>query len=222
MMHRLWRVYVRAGALKERTLRAVMPSRMRFVHYSWPLRSVCPCDVHFCDYLVERDVRAKSIFHFGTGGHHIVGRRNLEGGLRNDILGLTLSPREHAKYVTRVVRDPELSRHYKVLFADVYSLSAACLPLFDIVTLFHLCEFAQTSSAARRMDDAQVVRLFCSKLPRGGLLLLYTGSYGYGQAAQLVSQAVAAGWLSFDERYKSLAVFRAENIPDAAGVAPLR
>jgi hypothetical protein len=205
---------VRVGALKERALRSIMPSRMRFVHYSWPLRpSVCACDVHFCEYLQERKIRGKSIFHFGTGGHHIVGLQNRDVGLANDIFGLTVSPSEHASYVTRVIRDPPLGKHYKVLFADIYSLSAACLPVFDIVTLFHLCEFAATDNPARRMNDAEVLRLFCSKLAPQGLILFYPGSYGHQQLAPLLAQAVDDGQMSFVERYKSLVIFQVPGGP---------
>lgn len=214
MMRRLWRAYVGAGALKERALRSIMPSRMRFVHYSWPLRpGVCACDLHFCEYLAERNIRGKSIFHFGTGGHHLVGLQNRDLGLANDVLGLTVSPSEHAKYVARVIRDPALGKHYKVLFADIYSLSAACLPVFDIVTLFHLCEFAATNNAGRRINDAEVLRLFCSKLARAGLMLFYPGSYGHPQLAPLLAQAVAEGRVSFVEEYKSLAIFRVPGGP---------
>jgi len=223
MMRRLWRAYVRAGDLKESALRSIMPSRLHFVHYSWPLRpTVCPCDVDFCDYLQQRDIRGKSIFHFGTGGHHVVGLTNRTAGLANDVLGLTVSPSEHAKYVARVIRDPALGKHYKVLFADIYSLSAACLPPLDIATLFHLCEFGDARNAGRRLDDAQVLRLFCSKLKPGGLLLLYPGSYGHRHAKVLVSQAVEAGALAFLEEYKSLAVFRVpgEWAPAPAGPQP--
>lgn len=214
-MRRLWRAYVRAGAIKESALRGLMPSRMHFVHYSWPLRpGVCPCDVHFCDYLQERNIRRKSVFHFGTGGHHLVGTTNRDAGLENEILGLTVSPAEHARYVARVVRDPALGRHYKVLFADIYSLSAASLPAFDLVTLFHLSEFADSHNAGTRLDDGDVLRLFCSKLTPGGLLFLYPGSYGYARAAPLVAQAVEAGAISFLEDFKSLIVFR---VPQEAG-----
>ena len=209
---------MRAGALKERALRSIMPSRMRFVHYSWPLRpDVCACDVHFCEYLQERNIRGKSIFHFGTGGHHIVGLQNRDVGLANDIFGLTVSPSEHARYVTRVVRDPALGKHYKVLFADIYSLSAACLPVFDIVTLFHLCEFAATGNPGRRMNDAEVLRLFCSKLAPKGLILLYPGSYGHRYLAPLIAQAVAEGQMSFVEEYKSLVIFQVPGVPIIPG-----
>ena len=220
MAGRLWRAYVRAGALKERALRALMPSRMHFVHYSWPLRSaVCPCDVDFCNYLSERNITRRSIFHFGTGGHHVVGLHNRDAGLANDILGLTLSPSEHARYVARVVRDPALGRHYKVLFADIYSLSCACLPRFDVVTLFHLSEFAEASDAGRRMGDAGLLQLFQSTLLPEGLLMLYPGSYGYPRAAPLIAQSVADGRMVLQERYKSLEIYRvvaAEHRPPQA------
>jgi hypothetical protein len=180
------------GELKERALRSFMPSRMHFVHYSWPLRpTVCPCDVHFCEYLKDREIREKSIFHFGTGGHHVVGLQNQGMGLANEVLGLTLSPSEHAGYVTRVIRDPTLGKHYKVLFGNIYSLSAACLPAFDIVTLFHLGEFGNEGNTGRQVSDVDVLRLFCSKLLPAGLLLFYPGSYGYSKLRPLIAKAVA-------------------------------
>jgi hypothetical protein len=207
---RLWRAYVQVGDLKERALRRLLPARLHFVHYSWPLRaSVCPCDVHFCEFLAQRNIRHQSIFHFGTGGHHVVGLQNQRAALANEILGLTLSPREHASYVKRVIDDPALAKHYKVLFADIYSLSAACLPEFGLVTLFHLCEFTDPNNGGRRTTDAEVLRLFCSKLQSDGLMLFYPGSFGYARAAPLIEQAVTAGWLSFDQEYKSLIVYRA-------------
>ena len=140
MRQRLWRAYVRSGELQQRLMRAFNPSRLSFVAHSWPLRpDVCPCDVDLCHYLDSRAVRGRSVFHFGTGGHHLVGLRNHANGWANEVLGLTLSPSEHERYVRLVVRDPSLARHYKVLFADIYSLAAAALPTFDVVTLFHLC-----------------------------------------------------------------------------------
>jgi len=56
---RLWRTYVRVGALKERALRRHPASRMPFVPYSWSLNACeCPCDVHFCESLEERNSAA--------------------------------------------------------------------------------------------------------------------------------------------------------------------
>jgi hypothetical protein len=202
---------VRAAEFKERVLRKLMPSRMNIVPYSFPLMpDSCPCDIHFCNYLDERKVRGRSIFHFGTGGHHVVGLHNWAGAMGNEILAITASPSECARYVNRVVDTSSLGRHYKVLFADIYDLSATSLPEFDLVTLFHLCEFAPRGETDRetRMDDAGLLELFGSKLTPQGKLMFYEGSFGHRETQLLVEQAVAAGKISFEERYKSLLVFR--------------
>ena len=33
----------------------------------------CPCDVHFLEFLAQEKIERATIFHFGTGGHHVVG-----------------------------------------------------------------------------------------------------------------------------------------------------
>ena len=215
---RLWVAYVRTGAVKERVLRGLLPARMHFVHYSWPLRpGKCPCDVDFCEYLRERNVGGKSVFHFGTGGHHIVGLENDNAPVPNEIFALTLSPNEHAAYVRRIIRKPALGKHYKVLFGDLYSLSAESLPAFDIVTLFHLCEFSAASETGQRLNDPEVLRLFRSKLTPQGVMLFYPGSYGFARLAPLLEQEVAAGRLSLVEKYKSLVVYRGGDPGPATG-----
>jgi len=215
---RLWLAYVRAGAARERALRRLLPARMHFVHYGWPLRPAkCPCDVHFCEYLRERNIEGKSVFHFGTGGHHLVGMQNAQARVPNDILGLTLSPHEHSAYVKRVIRRPALGKHYKVLFGDIYSLSANLMPMFDIVTLFHLCEFSDASVAGQRLDDREVLHLFRARLNSRGLMLFYPGSYGFARLAPLLAEEVAVGRLSLLEKYKSLVVYGGNDQESPAG-----
>lgn len=209
MKHRLWHTYVRWGEKLQNLRRRLSPKRLRFVHYSWPLRAgACPCDPDFHDYLLERGIRGRSIFHFGSGGHHLVGVRNLQDGLENEVLAITLSPAEFNRYVKLAIRDAALAKHYKVLFADIYSLSAASLPVFDVVTLFHLGEYGDANSAARRLDDAGVLDLFISRLAPGGLIAFYQRSFAYARAKPLVEQAVARGQIAFVETWKSLAVYR--------------
>jgi hypothetical protein len=209
MYRRLWRGYMHTVGFKEKMLRAIMPARMHFVHYSWPLRAdLCPCDVDFCDYLRERNIRRQSIFHFGTGGHHLVGLRNHADGLENDILGLTVAPKEHAGYVSKVIRDPGLALHYKVLFADIFSLGGSSLPVFNIVTLLHLGEFSDAAGRGRRLNVEQVLQLFCTKLLPGGLMLFYTRSYGYPNLRPLLESAQREARLSLVETHKSLEIYR--------------
>jgi hypothetical protein len=206
---RAWAVYERIGHLKEALLRRIQPGRMRIVPHGWPLWArMCPCDLHFCDFLQERNVRSKSIFHFGTGGHHIVGLRNRVDDMCNVILGVTVSPNEIKRYVKLVVRDPILGQNYKVLFADVHDLQAASLPNFDLVTLFHLCEYGSATGSDHLLSDEGVLGLLTSKLKPGGLLALYPRSLGYQRLQPIIAAAMAAGTLEHREDYKSLRILQ--------------
>jgi hypothetical protein len=207
-----WTVYERMARAKEALLRRIQPGRMPIVPHSWPLWArMCPCDLHFCDFLQERNVRSKCIFHFGTGGHHIVGLRNRVDDMCNVILGVTVSPEEIKRYVKLVVRDPILGQNYKVLFADVHNLQAASLPNFDLVTLFHLCEFGNATGSSHLLSDEGVFDLLTSKLKPGGLLALYPQSLGYRRLRPIIAAAMAAGTLEHREDYKSLQILRVRN-----------
>jgi hypothetical protein len=209
---RAWALYERMGHAKEALLRRIQPGRMRILPRSWPLWArMCPCDLDFCDFLQERNIRSKSIFHFGTGGHHIVGLRNRVEDMGNVILGVTVSPDEIKRYLKLVVRDPILGQNYKVLFADVHDLQAASLPNFDLVTLFHLCEFGSATGAGHLLSDEGVLGLLTSKLKPGGLLALYPQSLGYRRLQPIIAAAMAAGTLEHREDYKSLEILQVRN-----------
>lgn len=198
----------RAQELKERALQTFAPSRTHYLQ-SWPLKpDVCPCDVQFCDYLKEKNIRNKAIFHFGTGCHHLVGVRNREDALDNDVFAVTLSPAEHARYVKEVIRSAYFGAHYKVLFGDIYNFSAACLPSFDVITLFHLGEVTEPASPRRRLNDTGILELFLSKARPEARLVFYSGSWGYPQTKPLLEEAEAGGQVWFEERYRTLRVYR--------------
>jgi hypothetical protein len=176
----------------------------------WPLNEErCPCDAHFVGYINEERIRRKTIFHFGTGQHHIVGVKNVELDLPNEILGITASREEQESYVDLVIKNPLVGRYYKVLFADIYTLTSALLPPFDVVTLFHLCEFySEANRAYTSGDDRSVLQLFIEKLKPGGLVLFYRGSSAYRAASVLVQEALDGGDLKEVQDYKSLKVCR--------------
>jgi hypothetical protein len=176
----------------------------------WVLDPVgCPCDIHLVEYLAEAGIRGQTVFHFGTGHHHLVGTRNLELAPPNEILGITASREEHDTYVHLILKNPRAALHYKVLFADIYTLSPALLPTFDVVTLFHLCEYyAEATRAYTATDDRAVLRMFVGALRPGGLLLLYNRSQAYRAARALAEEAVRAGDLAKLNDYKTLEVFR--------------
>jgi hypothetical protein len=209
MMQRIWRLYVNAANARERALRILHPGRLRFVTHGWPLRpGVCPCDVDFVGWLAEREIRGRSIFHLGTGAHHLVGVENHARGWQNEVFGLTLAPSEHRSYLRALIREPGLGRHYKVLFADLYSLCAASLPGFEAATLFHLAEVVDPASPARRLDDAAVFDLVRGRVATGGHLLFYRGSFGFARVVPLIEVALKKGSLAHVEDFRSLAVYR--------------
>lgn len=181
----------------------------------WDLRvKECPCDAHFCDWLEETSVKGKAIFHFGTGGHHLLGLHNVEKGLDNAILGITAAPAEMRTYETMIIANPELGWGYKVLFGDIYQLDARLLPVFDAVTLFHVGEFrTEANDAYGALTDLAMVRLLAGRTKPGGILAFYEGSYAYDKAKVVHDALVADGILAPKGKYKTLPLFERTTKP---------
>ena len=165
----------------------------------------CPCDVHFVEWLQAEGVRGRTIYHFGTGGHHHVGLANLAKGAPNAILGITASPKEYDDYVKLAIQHAELSRNYQVVFGDIYLLNPRLLPRIDIATLFHLCEFrGDSQDAYGGLTDVEVLDTTLETMPKGGLVSLFTGSFAGDKATAIAMAAVDAGKLRRLADYKSL------------------
>jgi hypothetical protein len=175
----------------------------------WALQpGICPCDPDLVSYLRDRNVSGRNLFHMGTGEHHVVGLSDAVQG-RNNLLGLTVSKIEHQRYVSLVAETPGLARYYKVAFADIYCMSEGLLPVFDIVTLFHLGEYWREERRPEvSFDDEGVARLFIRKLVPGGELILYRGSTGFTRIAALFRILVREGLLEAPRAFRSLLVFR--------------
>lgn len=158
----------------------------------WPLDvAQCPCDVHFTDWLEETGVQNASIFHFGTGDHHHVGKTVAMSGSGCSVLGITATRPEYSSYMDLVIAEPRIGQRYKVMFSDIYQLEPALLPTFDVVTLFHLCEFwSETNAPYASIDDAGVLKAMASKVKLGGTLLFYTRSFAYRLAEPLIDQVL--------------------------------
>ncbi|MDB5534375.1 MAG: hypothetical protein JWO28_2690 [Hyphomicrobiales bacterium] len=176
----------------------------------WDLRvDECPCDVHFCDWLEKTNIKNAAIFHFGTGGHHIVGIRTAENGSNNAVMGITASPQEYETFVQLASERPDVEKTYKTFFGDIYQLDARLLPEFEVVTLFHLCEFrTEKNDEYGALTDRQVTDMLTDKTKPGGYILFYTGSYAFDKA-----QGVIAGWekdkpVEKVGLYESLLVYR--------------
>ena len=78
----------------------------------------------------------------------------------NTVFGVTASPKEYKSYVDLVTRQPEVSKTYLAYFGDIYTSNSDLLPAFDVVTLFHLCEFRdESNSRYGAKTDAEVLDL---------------------------------------------------------------
>ncbi len=175
---------------------------------SWPLTDWCP-DVQFCDFIHDNDIRDQVIFHFGTGEHHIVGRRNINLQPPNHVLAVTASKGEYSAYIKHIIDNPRTGNYYKVLFLDIYTLSERILPRFDVVTLFHLCEFYEKQSYRYApLDDRGLIDLFISRLQPNGQILFYRDSIAAEEMLSIVNAYVDAGKLVFAQAYKELLVYR--------------
>jgi hypothetical protein len=176
----------------------------------WDLRvKECPCDVHFLEWLKTDGLRDGAIFHFGTGSHHVVGIETATNGSNNAVLGITASPKEYDDYVKLCIERPEVARTYKAFFGDIYQLDARLMPMFDVITAFHLGEFrSEKNDAYGGLTDLEVASLMVDHLNPGGRLIIYSGSYAYDVAERDVGKLVTAGRLAFVERFETLMVFR--------------
>jgi hypothetical protein len=175
---------------------------------AWPLRvDLCPCDTDFLAWLKARRIAGKAIFHFGTGSHHIVGVENAQLKRPNQVLGVTASRGEYEAYIDLVSADPGVATSYKAMFLDIYTLDARGLPEFDVVTLFHLCEFYDpVRSAYAPLDDRKLLDLFLGKLRANGRICFYLGSNGRDAMLRLVDKFIAAGKLAVAERVGGLLI----------------
>lgn len=169
----------------------------------------CPCDIHFTQWLTESGQKGKTIYHFGSGGHHHVGIACAKDGLGNVALSVTAAPQEYDDYVKLLIENPEVSKHYICYFGDIYTVNARLLPPLDIVTLFHSGEFRSDKNDAYGALTDLEVGLELAKVTRpGGYFLFYTKSFAADIAARVADELVAKGILESAGSFKTLTLYR--------------
>lgn len=174
---------------------------------SWGLHpELCACDLQLTDYLEQREIEGKSVFHFGSGSHHHVGVRCAEVG-KNEVLAVTASIREHKTYSSLILKRPALAKLYKLLFVDIYTLTPRSLPDFDVAALFHICEFSEAPAPGQADPDEVLVAMFLEKMRPNGMILFYTGSFGWSRGQGIVDSLVQRGALKHLEDFEQLAVY---------------
>jgi len=185
-------------------------AKLNFWDTTWSLDpATCPCDVDFLDYLAAQGARGKTIFHFGTGNHHIVGLRSAADGADNAVLGITASPQEYAAYIDLLIHNPRIGRTYKAYFGDIYLIDGRLLPAFDYVTLFHLGEYRTAENDAYgALTDGRMAQVLADKVRPGGEMLFYTGSFAYDKAQSAAQELVDAYRFEEAGTFKSLRIIK--------------
>jgi len=184
-------------------------AKLNYWNSTWSLdEKQCPCDIHFVDYMAEKDIRGKTIFHFGTGNHHIIGLKNAHQGRDNAILGITASPDEYDAYIKLLIENPRLGATYKVYFGDIYQTDARLLPPLDYALLFHIGEFwSDANTAYGALTDLEMATILVDKLRAGGEMLTFSGSFAWDKAEATAQALVEQGKLKPKGTYKSLKVW---------------
>lgn len=190
-------------------------AKLQFWDDNWDLRvEDCPCDVDFIDWLDANRITDAAIYHFGTGGHHVVGIECAKPERRNSVLAITAAPREYENYVKLAIERPEVLRTYNAVFGDIYLINEKLLPTFDVVTLFHLCEFrGEKTDAYGGLTDLEVTNLLTDKTRPGGHILFFPKSFAFDWDGPMSATRVIAQWekerpVERVGEYKSLLVYR--------------
>jgi len=160
---------------------------------AWGLNAdICPCDLHFIDWIDRQKLTDAVIFHFGTGAHHVVGIENARPDRRNAVLGITASPGELDDYTRLVINCPEVLTSYNVIFGDIYLLNERLLPQFDVVTLFHLCEFrTEQNDTYGALTDLEILQMLSRRTRLGGHILFYMQSFAFDRADHSAKEVIA-------------------------------
>jgi hypothetical protein len=183
-------------------------NKLNYWNQTWSLdEAQCPCDLHLVQYLEEKGVKDASIFHFGTGNHHIVG---LEAAKANNaVLGITASPQEYDDYVELLIKNPRLGHTYKAYFGDIYQLDPRLLPAFDYAALFHVGEFrTPDNDSYGALTDLEMTLILADKLRPGGEVLFYTGSFAYDKAEAVAKDLMKLRSFTPAPDYKTLKIFK--------------
>ena len=186
--------------------------KMNYWTDKWDLDvSLCPCDSHFNDWVAKNKIKNKLIYHFGTGTHHVIGVKQATNKSGNAVLAITASKEEYDAYIELSTNKAQVTKNYLAYFGDIYLTNPKLLPDFDIVTMFHLCEFFFPNTASKSyggMTDEKLLDLFTAKTKKGGHILFYMGSMAWNKALPIVQKWEKRGPVKRVGEFKTLLVFR--------------
>ena len=186
--------------------------KMNYWNDKWDMQfEVCPCDVHFNDWIAHKKLKNKLIYHFGTGTHHVIGIKQAQNRSGNVVFAITASKGEYESYIELVAKNAQVSKSYLAYFGDIYLTNPRLLPEFDVVTMFHLCEFYApntTSKSYGGLTDAKLLDLFTKKTKPGGYILFYTRSKDFNLAEPIVAKWAKTRPVRRVGEFKTLLVYQ--------------
>jgi hypothetical protein len=186
--------------------------KMNFWDAKWDLdEAQCPCDVHFNDWIETNKITGKTIYHFGTGMHHIVGLTQAANGSNNAVFAITASTIEYSQYIKLALEQPQILKSYLAYFGDTYLTNPRLLPELDIATMFHAGEYIGANTTTPEyggIDDLGVTRLLLGRMRPGGHVLFFTGSFAFDKAEAMVARLEGEKKLAREGTFKSLLVCR--------------
>jgi hypothetical protein len=186
------------------------PAKLNFWNATWSLdEKQCPCDIHFLDYLKDRKIMNKDIFHMGTGNHHIIGLETAKWGTGNHVYGITASKEEYDDYVKLLIADARLGFSYKCYFGDIYQIDTRLMPAIDYATLFHIGEYrTEENDKYGALTDTDMTLTLAKSLRPGGEIHFYTGSFAYDKGETAGKALVAKMGFKDMGRFKTLHIFK--------------
>jgi len=123
----------------------------------WDLdEAQCPCDIHFNQWIDADKITGKTIYHFGTGTHHIVGLTQAANGSGNVVFAITASIVEYDAYIKLVNERPQLLKSYLAYFGDIYLTNARLLPQRPYFPLGTLRQALTYPTPAEEVDDTSL------------------------------------------------------------------
>jgi hypothetical protein len=127
------------------------------------------------------------------------------------VFAITASIEEYEAYLRLVTDKSAVSKNYLAYFGDIYLTNPKLLPEFDVVTLFHLCEFFFPNTASKEyggMTDRAVLDLLTDKTRPDGHILFYTRSIAFEKAKAVIAEWEKAKPVERVGEFKTLLVYR--------------
>ena len=171
--------------------------KMNYWTDKWDLHEdVCPCDVHFNQWVEEQKLQQQiDLSTSAPALHHVIGIEQARNGSGNMVFAITASKEEYQAYIDLVTERAQVTKSYLAYFGDIYLANPRLFPEFDVVTMFHLCEFFFPNTASAEyggLTDRMVLDLFTDKTRPGGHILFYMRSMAF-EKAKLDHRGVGEG-----------------------------